>query len=484
MRFVRGLGSGVKYCVCSGNLNNLAHGIVERVLRVRGSDGGLVQPPQPVEGVFDRLAPLRSRLLENLNPTTIVNRWVYPQLYTGRKRTIYERAVESLKRRGISSKDAIVNTFVKAEKVIFKVTGMVPRVIQPRSARYNVEVGRYLKLFEKELLRGFERTFGYTVIVKGKNATQTATCMRESWDQFREPMGVGLDASRFDQHVSKDALRFEHSVYNSIFTDAYLSELLEMQLVNQGRAYINGHKVAYTTNGCRMSGDMNTSMGNCMLMSLIVLGYCESIGLNARLVNNGDDCVLIVEKNNIQKLEGIDKWFLDFGFKLTREEAVSVFEEIEFCQCHPVWTESGWRMTRDPHKAPTKDMVSLQTWQTADEVRNWRAAIGRCGTELSTGVPFWQSFYEKFGAGGGEHGVDEFVKKSGLGYMARGIQGCPISDRARVSFWKAFGMLPDEQIALEEEPWRILDAEPIHVMFADVINDKQNSLSLWSQARL
>lgn len=483
IRFVRGLGSGVKYCVYSGNIKNLAHGIVERVLRVKNSNGELGETPAPVDGCFDRLSRLRSKLVVNLSPTTVVRPWVYPELYTGRKRAIYQRAVESLKRRGISARDAIVNTFVKAEKVIWKPAGAVPRVIQPRSARYNVEVGRYLKLFEKELLRGFKKTFGYDVIVKGKNATATAECIRESWDKYRRPMGVGLDASRFDQHVSQDALRFEHSVYNAVFSDPYLAELLEMQLVNHGRAYVGNNKVSYTTNGCRMSGDMNTGMGNCLLMSLITLGYCESKGLDARLVNNGDDCVLITEAGQLKQLDDLDKWFLDFGFKLTRETPVYEFEGIEFCQTHPVWTESGWRMTRNPHSAPSKDLVSLQSWQSGADVANWRAAIGRCGTELTTGVPFWQSFYEKIGVDGGKIGVDERVRESGLGFMAKGVQGCEISEASRVSFWRAFGMLPDVQIALETELWSVPDEAPVHVMFADIIANTHNSLNLWSTSK-
>jgi hypothetical protein len=464
-------------------LNNLAHGIVERVLRVRGSDGVLRSTPAPKEGSFERLASLRTRLVASLNPTTVVSRWGYPALYTGRKRAIYQRAAESLKRRGITTRDAIVNTFVKAEKIIFKAVGAVPRVIQPRSARYILEVGRYLKKFEKELIRGFERTFGYCVIVKGKNATETAECIYESWGKFRKPMAVGLDASRFDQHVSQDALRFEHSVYNAVFTDPYLAWLLEMQLVNQGRAYVGDSKVSYTTDGCRMSGDLNTGMGNCLIMSLIVLGYFQYYQIDARLVNNGDDCVVICEADQLHKLGQIDEWFLDFGFKLTREAPVYVFEEIEFCQAHPVWTESGYRMTRNPHSAASKDLVSLQSWQHGADVANWRAAIGRCGFELSNGVPFWQSFYEKIGTDGGNQNVDERVRESGLGFMAKGVKGCSISEASRISFWRAFGMLPDTQLELESEPWSIPDVAPVHVMFADIENDIHNSLSLWSRSQ-
>lgn len=481
MRTVLGIGSGTKYCVPSSNLNNLTHGIVERVLKVRGPDGVLRDAPKPKTDGFSQLEPLRERLVSQLSPTTVVPRWIYPQLYNGRKRALYQRAVASLQSRKVSHKDAVVNTFVKAEKTKIKPGGFVPRVIQPRSARYNVEVGRYLKRFEKELQRGFRREWGYDVILKGYNATQVAQRLRDNWDSFRKPIAVGLDASRFDQHVSIDALKFEHSVYNDVFKAKELAELLRMQLVNRGRAYVGNTKVSYTTNGCRMSGDINTGMGNCLLMSLMVLGYLEHKGLKARLSNNGDDCVVILESRDLHKLDGLSKWFLDLGFTLTQEPVVDTFERIEFCQTQPIWTESGWRMTRNPRSAPSKDLVSLLPWDSETSVNNWRSAIGGCGIELTRGVPFWQSFYEKLYVDTGNTCGVEQVRDSGLGYLAAGVVGCEVSDASRVSFWRAFGMTPDMQLELEAEDWIIVTDKPHRVIFEDIKVDVNNSLSIWSK---
>jgi hypothetical protein len=152
-------------------------------------------------------------------------------------------------------------------------------------------------LFEKRLFSGFETVFGYSVILKGMNAHATAEQLRSNWDSFTQPVAVGLDASRFDQHVSHAALCWEHSVYNGVFRSSELRRLLRWQLVNHGVARTEGQRIDYTTNGCRMSGDINTSLGNCLIMSSIVLAYCETRGITARLSNNGDDCVLILESS-------------------------------------------------------------------------------------------------------------------------------------------------------------------------------------------
>lgn len=451
VRILAGYGAGAQYGVHTDSLKNLCRGVVERVFHVVRS-GVLATPPRPSQGVFNRLSDIRRRLLRKLCRTPIVSPADYPRLYAGRKQQVYQRAHDSLQQRALRRSDAYVSTFVKAEKVNFSAKGdPAPRVIQPRSPRYNLSVGRYLKLFEAELVRGFERVFGYKVITKGMNADGVGRTIAEHWGRFRAPCAVGLDASRFDQHVSVDALRFEHSIYNGVFQDPELARLLRWQLSNTGIARVEGYRVDYQVEGCRMSGDINTGMGNCLLMSSIVLAYTESVGLRCRLVNNGDDCVVICETADINKLDGIDQWFLDFGFTLTREQPVYVLEQVEFCQAQPVCIDGQYRMVRNPYTAMSKDCVSLLSWDTEAAYQAWIGAIGACGSALTTGVPVWSAWY----AAMSRHGTDReharaIVEDSGLGYMAAGVVAATMTEGARYSFWLAFGILPDVQVALEQ----------------------------------
>ncbi|APG76369.1 hypothetical protein 1 [Shahe tombus-like virus 1] len=489
MRYLAGFGTGVRYGVHCFNYTNLARGIVERVFYVRRGEG-LAPAPQPSVGVFSRLNAVRQRLLRAVRPTPVVARDEYPGLYTGRKRGVYERALESLKVRAINFRDAWVNTFVKAEKVNLDSKGdPAPRVIQPRSPRYNLEVGRYLKLFEKELCAGFERVWGYPVVLKGKNAQDVGAAMADHWQQFAQPVAVGLDASRFDQHVSKDALRWEHSVYNSVFNSPELRRLLQWQLRNHGIARVEDLIVEYDIEGCRMSGDINTGLGNCLIMSSIVIAYCEQAGIYFRLANNGDDCVLFVDKADLGALAGIDQWFLDFGFTLTREEPVYVLEQVVFCQAQPVLTSTGWRMVRDPRTAMSKDCVSLLGWDNAQSFKLWASAIGACGLSLTRGVPVWEAWYSRLvhlGAGAVSQGVADHVWDSGLGYMSRGVLGGEVDAEARVSFYRAFGILPDLQEALEAEyacPMPIGSPTPMMHPSIVAIDTTCNPLATWLAAK-
>lgn len=488
MRYLAGFGTGVRFGVHTASLVNLTRGIAERVLYVV-RNGALTRAPQPKPGVFSRLSGVRKRLLGKLFSTPVVAREDYPLLYNGRKRLVYERALESLSVRAINFKDAWVSTFVKAEKINLDSKGdPAPRVIQPRSPRYNLEVGRYLKCFEKELCRGFERVWGYPVVLKGLNAHEVGGWMAAHWSAFRKPVAIGLDASRFDQHVSVDALRWEHSIYNAVFQSAELRRLLSWQVHNHGIGRVGQHKVEYDVRGCRMSGDINTGMGNCLLMSSMVIAYCEQAGIGFRLANNGDDCVVFLESVDLPRMDGISDWMLDFGFTLTMEEPVYRLERVEFCQARPVFTGTGWRMVRNPLVAMSKDCVSLLGWDTMSAFGQWAHAIGTCGISLTTGVPVWSAWYQRLVDLGVEAtgGVEEAVWDSGLGYMARGVPACGITMEARVSFFYAFGITPDMQVALEEEYRLPVDIAPLgpltypHVKSLDL---SENPLATWLSAQ-
>lgn len=451
-RHLDGYVGATTYAVHDDCVANLARGVVERVLQTRTASG-LADPLRPVGRPFEQLSSIRNALIRLSPPTTVVDREQYPSLYHGRKRAIYEEAVSSLLVEAVTKRDAVVKTFVKAEKVKFSADkpDPAPRVIQPRSPRYNVEVGRYLKLFEKSLFYGFRRLTGYTVIMKGMNASDSAVALREHWDAFSRPCAFGLDASRFDQHVSIEALRFEHSVYDGVFKSSELRELLRWQLVNKGRGKARDGRVSYTVKGCRMSGDVNTSMGNCLIMSCIVLGYIDKHGIKARLANNGDDCNITCERDDVSKFDGIGEWFKTFGFKLTREPTVFHFEKVEFCQTQPVLTSVGWRMVRNPYTASSKDCMSLLDWSSIKSFNRWRCAVGTCGLELTRGVPFWEAYYTKLWCDAmDERTLAVFKTQSGIGYACKGVEAGVVDEDVRYSFYLAFGMYPDEQKALEE----------------------------------
>jgi hypothetical protein len=117
-------------------------------------------------------------------------------------------------------------------------------------------------------------------------------------------------------------------------------------------------------------------------------------------------------------------------------------------------------MVRDPRKAIDKDNASVRPFNTEGEWSNLRESIGACGLALAGDMPVYNAFYEMIGRNTRFRRSKELVR--GVHYLARGMEGKrrPVSAVSRVSFFRAFDVTPEEQIALEalydasEPAWR------------------------------
>lgn len=454
---IGGVASHVNYNVHNNSLHNLKRGLAERVFYVKGQDGTLVPPPAPLPGVYTQLARFTGKLRQHLPPTTPVSREEFAMMYRGRKQLRYLEAVESLQAKALEARDAWVMTFLKAEKINFTAKrDPAPRVIQPRQPRYNVEVGRYLKPAESYVYRAIACVFGGTTVTKGLNAAEVGSCISSKWEGLKHPVAVGLDASRFDQHVSVPALEWEHSVYNHMFKSQELKELLKMQLVNRGIARAKDGTVKYSVEGRRMSGDINTALGNCLLMCALVWTYMKSKKIRPVLVNNGDDCVCFMEARCLGRfMDGLKEWFLEMGFTMTVEKPCYELEEIEFCQGKVIITDEGPLMVRNVMNALAKDSTCLIPIDSRKGFERWVNSVGCCGESLCGGVPVMQSFYRMYKRvtpPKKKSSIDYPFIESGMSYLASRMTRTdrPISEQTRYSFYLAFGILPDAQVELEK----------------------------------
>lgn len=437
---------------------NLERAIKERILFIR-HDGQWIRPPVPVAGYYnDTLSRFLSKLRKTLPKATPIERSKFADLYTGRKKLSYAIAAASLYVSDIDYRDFRIKAFVKAEKINATTKdNPVPRVIQPCSSRMGVELGRFVKPLEKRIFKAIDRVFGSKTVFKGMNASRSGTALYEKWSRFENPVAVGLDAKRFDQHVHVDALKWEHQVYiDSHHKQRHkrqLRRLLATQLETRGTGYCTDGKVKYRTVGGRCSGHMNTGQGNCLLMCAMVWSYLSQKGINAELANNGDDCVVIMEKERLVEFStGLYDWFYKMGFQMTVEEPVYDFERIEFCQTHPVFDGKSYLMVRNLQTGLAKDCVSVVYNGTINSLYAYYRGIGDAGTCLTGGIPVWQNFYRrmchflpnrKFGK--------SLQHESGMMNLAKGMKrgfSTP-NARTRYSTWLAFNITPDEQVLFE-----------------------------------
>jgi len=332
----------------------------------------------------------------------------------------------------------------------------VPRLIQCRCPRYVVSCARFLKLLEKPIYKAIEKIWGEVTVSKGLNADETGQLSYDKFMRYTDCVIVGLDASKFDKHVSVEMLQWEHSVYLEIFKhDGELSKLLSWQLYNRGKGVTPDGTVRYTVDGCRMSGDINTSLGNCLIMCAMVYAYCREIGVKASLLNNGDDCSVFMERRDYRRFsEGLEAWFAGMGFPMVVEEPVSVLEKLSFCQTQPVLVNGKYRMVRHPQVAAAKDCRTVVDISTEKACRKWALAVGDCGAALCDGVPVSRAYYacmQRFGAGAYSRIREATGMESGMEFMSRRMNdvGLEVTESTRYSFWLAFGIMPDLQREME-----------------------------------
>jgi len=452
-----GLSPDIKYVVHNSSIVNLTRAVVSRVLLHKGAP--VVRPSRSVK---DCLSDFRIRLCKHLPSTIPVDHSAFVELYKDRRKEVYRKAAESLLLQPLERRDSYLKAFVKAERICVEVkSDPDPRVIQPRDPRYNVELGCYLKPIEHSLYQAVANVFKERTIFKGLNAEQSGVAMRKKWDKYLRPVAIGLDASRFDQHVSKEMLQWEHSIYRRVFgNDPWLMKLLDWQINNVGFGYTYDGRLKYKVEGCRMSGDMNTALGNCLLMCAMVYTYCKEMGIKKySLANNGDDCIVIMERRFLNRFQArLKDWFLELGFQMKVEDPVYEFEHIEFCQTHPVWTPTGYRMVRNFPNSLSKDNIAIKPLDTPGAWAKWLRAISEGGLALTGGIPVAQDFYACcLRAAKTVPGYDKRSKfldstlENSLYYLSRGMHTgySEVHPYTRYSYWIAFGVTPDQQVAYE-----------------------------------
>jgi len=438
------------WLVPNNSIENLAEGVLQRVLFHKEVIQGIecfVPPLKPTQAhVFNTLRKYKKKLCRSLTPTL---KRSYPDVisrYLGRKRERYEKACISLQQCGVQRQDSYVSVFLKNEK---SKVGFVPRVVSPRSPRYNLELLTYLQELEHKVFRSIDKLFGDITVFKGMNSLEQGAAFYSKWNLFSNPVAISFDATRFDQHVSTAMLEFEHSIYLHAYRGvdkSLLRYLLSLQLKNNAFGSARNGKLRYKVAGSRMSGDVNTSLGNSIIMCGMVYSYCERMKIDKySLANNGDDCTLFLERCDFHKFSQFEAFAKSLGFLMVVEDPITTMEEISFCQTHPVMIGGECRMIRDPRVALSKDATCLEPRLYAKHRRFWMSNVGKCGLSMSGGVPVFQSFYNCLirSSKCDEHvKIREKDRYGSLYWLSRRMHDhvCTVSDSNRNSFYAAYGI--------------------------------------------
>lgn len=446
--------------VHNSDIDTCTRAIIERIFYHKEGDN-FVMPQRPsMRHVNSQLREFKYRIvgmLEGRVPTLSLEESL--QRCPAHARKLYQRAYESFRFDPINQKDAHIKSFIKIEKTMrLDKSDPTARVVSPRGPRYNLVLGKYLRNMEKRIYKAIDTVFGHTVVSKGMNPRQTAACIYEHLHAVPNCVVVGMDASRFDQHVSKSMLKWEHSVYNSIIRDPELVELLSWQVENQCQMRVEDEVIKYTTQGTRCSGDLNTSLGNTLIMCAVTYAYLTRQGLTAnvhyRLFNAGDDQLIFIDEAYLHRLNDLPNYFVGMGFPMELEKPVKTLEEIEFCSTKPVYSASGLSMCRIWKNAIYKDLTCNVTVKNSYMLKQWMSAVSDCGIASAGDYPIYGALYKKYKAVSGGVNYKNLLNQSSmrgslLEMRTANMTGMEPTFLSRCSFEKAFGITISEQRFIE-----------------------------------
>lgn len=383
-----------------------------------------------------------------------VEEWV--NTLTGRKKARYESGLRGLRAEPQPlRKWSKTRMFVKWEKAFRKAAKSQPdcRAIQYRTAEYCVLLASFLKPMEHAIyeLSGKGILPKTRVIGKGLSLDARARLCVEKWRSFEDPVAISIDASRFDKHCSRPILEVEHEFYTILGGgDPLLKQLLSWQLDNVGY----GPGFMYKCSGRRMSGDINTALGNCVLMVLMVT--CALRGLDIDLLDDGDDCLVFCEKRDLEEVRArLAENFREFGYKLTGlDNVATTIAEIEWCQSRIVFTQTGPKFVRDPTKVVNAGLSNSKFGHEPKFAANLLYTIGEAEMSLNAGVPILHEFSKMlFRSGKAPKKPMRLVTGSQhlLKYQREEKLATAITDEARVSFSAAFGISIAQQLSFERQ---------------------------------
>lgn len=357
-------------------------------------------------------------------------------LFPRHRRKCYSEALQSLLSADLTKRDAMIKSFVKCEKIKIIEEDKDPRMIQARTPRWNVELGKFTRLIEHQLYQ-IRSHKGNRIIAKGLTPRRRAYLLKAVWEQWRQPVALSLDLSRWDMHVRKPLMEAMQSVYLAVMPSPYLKWLIENLRNNVG---ITSQGVMFKRPDGVTSGDMTTALGNCTAVVVIIFSLLEMIkqksirdemrvlvesdqhaepedlsnvtqlmnlaeriavkqkdlGLPTPLdlIDDGDDHVIITTKELAKPIgEALTLFYRMIGHKLTVEGITTEFEKITFCQSRPVELRQGWVMAQNPDKVLASAFMIPQSFIKDPEEYMSQMFTGRA--ILHAGEPILGPLFQK-----------------------------------------------------------------------------------------
>jgi len=353
-----------------------------------------------------------------------------------------------------------LQAFLKGEKLgVGKFTK--PRMIFPRSPRYNLTLASWLKPFE-HWLWGYltcRRLFGGSntrVVAKGLSPRQRASLIVRKFRQFEDCVCFEVDGKAFEAHISRSQLLEEHSVYLAAYRGSKgLQSLLGHQLTLEG---VTASGLRFSRDGGRASGDFNTGMGNTLIMLACVGSALQGRGIPWDVLADGDNALVFVPARYYHQVRSDfgQRVLQESGHEMVLERPAHYLEAVRFGQSAPVdlGPSLGWTMVRDPRKVLSGAFATYKYHHEPKGMLRWVAGVARCEASLAVGVPVLQEWFLKVLKA--TESVKPLSPEAYRDYFVIGAKLWGFKPRtptltARLSFERAFGVSLGEQLLHEKQ---------------------------------
>nr|WNM95047.1 MAG: RNA-dependent RNA polymerase [Diaporthe helianthi umbravirus 1] len=387
--------------------------------------------------------------------------WQTAQSYSGRLRRRYLEAARSLETDGwISKDDYRLSAFLKGEKHNPRLKRGKPRMICPRSPRYNLVLASYLKPLEHALWKRWRFGLGVLptrVSAKGLNSEARARLIERKMESVGDCVVFEVDGKAFEAHVTGYQLDLEAAVYKAAYPgDRELAGLLSVQRKLVGKT---AGGIRFSRVGARASGDFNTGMGNTLLMGGFVTAALSDFAasrpdLRCTILVDGDNALLFVSANYASSLHQLFPELVRSvsAHEMAVEKPTTVIERVIFGQSQPVRTAGGLRMVRNVWKTLSGAFCGHRHYHDRAFAPRLMHEIALAELALSKGVPVLQPYFKAcVDALAGYKRVRDpsaFLEGHLLGVTTDGKVG-EITLDARLSFEQAFGISVEDQLGLE-----------------------------------
>lgn len=385
-----------------------------------------------------------------------------------RKRELYR---EGLSTALDMKQHARITVFIKQENVVFKEKDK-PRVIQFRSPTFLAHCLPFLKPIEHAHYHGryLWNKQQKTTCAKGLGPVGRMRLLEQMVSDVQDPYAINLDGSAFDAHVVPNALKAEWRYYTLAgkeagYSPATIKKMKKMgraQLINRCTARVDDGTVKYKVDGNRMSGDLNTGLGNSVLQEWYIASAMKHYAVpdrDWRMLVDGDDAVLILSGKHLSKVDDLPAFFARFSQEVKIEGVSSVslshMEPIDFCQSRPINVDGKWRLVRDPKKVYNGYNSSSKHMRVIEDCRRYWASVSGPEMIWARGVPVHTAFFGMLHKLSGDARPLEYISNR---FWLRHLQRCEtmipnteIHMGTRESYETAFGITVADQLSIESE---------------------------------